>query len=278
MRKIIWLPEVWQAFFLPSKEISVKSRKLLPKPATNLKEEAIRIIASKKALKNCLNMTDPMDPLSNPVRLAILEIIFAIRNGQSKLIPNAKKYYRQIADNFGMWKLRYILEDTIFKAENEKEYDNICSILEKESHVQSKLFENICQIVEGKLIEAGIKNFEILHRKKNIFGIYQKIKIKGKNLNHIRDFFAVRIIVQTIEDCYRALHILHHLWPHYPDAFRDYIKEPKANGYQALHTTLRSLNMKTVEFQIRTKDMDMIAKFGPASHAIYKKAMRDSIN
>ena len=94
---------------------------------------------------------------------------------------------------------------------------------------------------------------------------------KQKNINHITDFFAFRILVKESEDCYKTLEAVHKLWPYYQDRVKDYIKQPKPNGYQSLHTTLLCLDSNVVEFQIRTHEMDYIAKYGAANHTLYKR-------
>lgn len=190
------------------------------------------------------------------------------------LLKAVKEKWVPLADRLGMWKLRYQLEDRWLALTHPKEHELLLTLLSKAEKIHAELFKDIKNILTHRLKAAGLKNFEILSRHKNLFGVYEKMKRKMLNINHITDLFAMRILVNTNAECYQALHVLHGLWRPYRDEIKDYIQHPKPNGYQSLHTILPSLGRQTVEFQIRTREMDHIAKYGKAAHAAYKKKVR----
>lgn len=238
-----------------------------------LLREARALISNNENLEELLKISNPLHPLGKVVATALFLVIkkFQSQAKQSfDFISDIQKYWIPLANNFGMWKTRYFLEDALFAMLDKKNYSLILSLIKKKRHVQEKLFEDISAIVSHHLEKKSLKDFEIVCRQKNIFGIYEKSLRKKKNINHVTDFFAFRIIVDKKEDCDRALGVLHQLWPHYADRFKDYIKNPKPNYYQSIHTTLFCLDCNVAEFQIRTREMDYIAKYGAANHALYK--------
>ncbi|MCF7917765.1 hypothetical protein K9L27_02055 [Candidatus Gracilibacteria bacterium] len=272
--KIILSSEVWRAYFLPSnihilKKNEYRIKEYMSDDIYNIKESVLNILGDTKELKRISDITDPLHEISQTVTLLLLEVIFLLQN--SKNISKKNIYLLTlIADNFGLWKIRYILEDEAFRIKNKDQYDITALLLQKQTEIYQKLFTDIIGIIRYQFQKSGLNDFKIVYRKKNVYGVYKKMKLKGQNINHVTDFFAFRIIVKTISECYQVLEILHHLWPHYPKKLKDYIEQPKSNQYQSIHTTLQCLQKNTVEFQIRTESMDSIAKFGPASHSLYK--------
>ena len=179
-----------------------------------------------------------------------------------------------IADQFGLWKLRYLLEDESFKTFEPEQFHLFESVVEKQIFVDKHLMLSIRAILHDALAREGLKDFSIENRVKNIYGVYRKVALKQKSINDIYDIHGFRILTATREDCYRALEVLHRLWRHYPERFKDYIAHPKANGYESIHTVVNCLENKVTEFQIRTREMDVVAASGPANHAAYKKLQR----
>ncbi len=183
----------------------------------------------------------------------------------------------KIADNFGFWQLRYELEDALFAATEPQEYALVVSLLEKQSRMHAQLFRDIETILRHAFRAGRLRNVHIEHRKKNVYGIAQKMRLKRENINHITDFFGFRIITNSTEECYRARDVLHRLWHPFPDRLKDYIATPKPNGYRSIHTTVLCLEHTIVEFQIRSREMDHFAKFGPAGHGAYKVKCRSRL-
>lgn len=178
-----------------------------------------------------------------------------------------------VADHFGLWQLRYLLEDTAFRHGDAENYDLLCSLIEKKQAAFRPLVIDITAILHHYCHRDGI-DAHITTRTKNMYGIFRKMQRKGKNINHINDLFGIRVMTEKPADCYRVLDILHRLWPPFLEEFRDYIRAPKQNGYQSIHTTVACLGGTSVEFQIRTEKMHHIARHGPASHAAYKAMSR----
>lgn len=236
-------------------------------------QTAEKLLHNVEKLSEIKKITDPKHRINKTVAAA-LEKISEIMNQPSPppaFLAEVKKYWIPIAYHFGIWKTRYSLEDRLFELTDKKNFMLMSSLVKKKQKIHEKLFKAVLQIVSHQLKKAGLSNYEITFRQKNIYGIYRKMKLKNKNINFMTDWFGIRIVVDTIPQCYKVLEVLHYLWPHYHEHFVDYIKTPKPNGYQSLHTILHCLDGQTVEFQIRTRKMDVYAEYGPAAHGIYKQ-------
>lgn len=246
-------------------------RKTSPISRKNTKAE--KLLSDEKKLNEIKKITDPRHPLNKTVAVALEKVTKMTKraNPDANFLTQVKKYWIPIASHFGAWNYRYQLEDRLFELTDKKNYMLMSSLVKKKQKIHEKLFKAVVEIVSSQLNKAGVKNFKILFRQKNIFGIYQKMKLKNKNINFMTDWFGIRIVVDTVPQCYKVLDVLHYLWPHYQEHFVDYIKNPKPNGYQSLHTILHCLDGQTVEFQIRTRKMDAVAEYGPAAHGLYKR-------
>lgn len=187
-----------------------------------------------------------------------------------KIALEAMNIYAPIADILGSWRLKWQLEDYSFKILQPNEYAKIAkhfNIDEKKN--REKYIEKTKKIVMEQAKKANIV-CSIDGRFKHFYSIYNKMQNKKKKFNEIYDVFALRVIVPTIDDCYRMLGIIHSLWKPKPRRVKDYIACPKTNNYRSLHTTVFGLNGRMTEFQIRTKEMDDEAKYGVAAHWYYK--------
>lgn len=177
--------------------------------------------------------------------------------------------YVPLTHRFGLYKLKNELEDLSFKYVNPDEYQRIVEALIE----NKKSREKYIQAVIGPLqIKMALEDFDctIQGRTKNIYSIHNKMISRGCQFEDIFDIFAVRIIVETIPECYLALGYVHNLWTPLQSRFKDYIATPKPNLYQSIHTTVIGPENKMVEVQIRTKDMDLTAEKGFAAHWAYK--------
>ncbi len=193
---------------------------------------------------------------------------------RDRQIANAKEtmeLYAPLANRLGMYSLKWELEDLSFKYLYPEDYREIVEGLDKKREERLKFIENIMQDIKKQLkiqhIEAEIKG-----RAKHLYSIYRKMKRDNCTLDQIYDLFALRIIVNSVKDCYAALGIVHDLYNPMPGRFKDYIAVPKPNMYQSLHTTLIGDKGTPFEVQIRTWDMHRIAEFGIAAHWAYKEA------
>ncbi|NPA57686.1 MAG: bifunctional (p)ppGpp synthetase/guanosine-3',5'-bis(diphosphate) 3'-pyrophosphohydrolase [Aquificae bacterium] len=178
--------------------------------------------------------------------------------------------YAPLAARLGLWKIKSELEDRAFRYTNPEEYKKITTYLAKSKEKQEEfLREEIVPKIRQILEQHGIKG-EIQYRTKHIYSIYEKTLRKGISLGDIYDIYGIRIIVDSVKDCYLTLGLIHSTWSPVPGRFKDYISLPKSNLYQALHTTVVGSGGKFVEIQIKTKQMHQIAEEGIAAHWRYK--------
>ena len=191
-------------------------------------------------------------------------------NKQKRIAQETLEIYAPIAGMLGIWRLKWQLEDLCFKylypdkfQELEQEYE-----VEKKAE-RNQYFHKIKQQLLPRLNEVNLK-YDIEVRFKHLYSIYQKMQRKDRKFDEIYDVFALRVIVPSVDDCYKALGIIHTLWRPKPNRFKDYIAVPKPNGYRSLHTTIFGPEGKAVEFQIRTQEMHEESMYGLAAHWYYK--------
>ncbi|NID15556.1 RelA/SpoT family protein [Luteibacter yeojuensis] len=175
-----------------------------------------------------------------------------------------------LANRLGIWQLKWELEDLAFRYLEPDTYRRIARLLDerradRESFIAASLAQ-LRAVLEGAGIPA-----ELAGRPKHIFSIWKKMKKKGLEFSDLYDIRAVRILVDSVGDCYAALGLVHSLWPHLPGEFDDYIARPKGNGYRSLHTAVLGPEGKTLEVQIRTHEMHRANELGVAAHWRYKE-------
>jgi RelA/SpoT family (p)ppGpp synthetase len=191
-----------------------------------------------------------------------------------RIARESLEIYAPIADRFGMHYFKNEIETLCFKNMHPTSYKKIKKQI-KDSEVDRKKFvDQSKKELLKKFHDENLVIEEINGRRKDLYSIYKKMKRKKiESITDVHDFIAIRIMVPSNEDCYRALGILHSRWRPMPGRFKDYIALPKPNGYQSLHTTLLGLGQNTMptEVQIRTKKMHLDAEFGPAAHWAYKQ-------
>jgi GTP pyrophosphokinase len=178
--------------------------------------------------------------------------------------------YAPIAQRLGISKIKIELDDLSLKYLEPEVYEDLKVKIAACREERETFVQEIAQEVAGHMKDAGIKA-EVSGRAKHFFSIYKKMVNQHKTLEQIYDLFAVRIIVDSVKDCYAALGIIHEMYKPIPGRFKDYIAMPKANNYQSLHTTLIANNGKPFEIQIRTVEMHQIAEYGIAAHWKYKE-------
>lgn len=197
---------------------------------------------------------------------------------RQRVAVESMQIYAPIADIIGSWRFKWQLEDFAFKYLNYSEYKKI----EKKFNVdEKKNREKYIEIIKKEIFKEAKKNninCYIDGRFKHFYSIYKKMNEKQKTFNEIYDVFALRIIVDNTDDCYRLLGIIHKLWKPKPRRFKDYIALPKNNQYRSLHTTVFGPNKRMTEFQIRTKEMNDEAQYGVAAHWYYKNIKEDTPN
>ncbi|MFR1971967.1 MAG: RelA/SpoT family protein [Clostridia bacterium] len=193
---------------------------------------------------------------------------------RDRQIANAREtmdLYAPLANRLGMYSLKWELEDLSFKYLYPEDYRELVEGIDKKREERLKFIDQIMQEIKVELKKQKIVA-EITGRAKHLYSIYRKMQRDNKTLDQIYDLFALRIIVNSVKDCYAALGVVHELYNPMPGRFKDYISVPKPNMYQSLHTTLIGPKGTPFEVQIRTWDMHRIAEYGIAAHWAYKEA------
>lgn len=179
--------------------------------------------------------------------------------------------YAPVASRLGMGELKARLEDLAFPLVYPREYKKTKEMLKNKYEQKEKDLIKIKHQLIEELKNNGLENFEISSRLKHLYSLFKKLLKPqiNNNINLIHDLIAIRVIVKTIEDCYRVLGIIHKMWKPVPGKISDYIAVPKPNGYQSLHTAVFTDKNKIVEIQIRTREMHERAEHGVAAHWVY---------
>lgn len=190
---------------------------------------------------------------------------------QKKISQETMDIYSPIASRLGISKIKVELDDLSLKYLKPEIYNELTAKVTERIKEGEKYVNEIVDRVSESMRNAGIEA-TVNGRVKHLFSIYKKMVNQNKSLDEIYDLFAVRVIVNSVKDCYAALGIIHEMYKPIPGRFKDYIAMPKANGYQSLHTTLIGTNGEPFEIQIRTYDMHREAEYGIAAHWKYKVA------
>lgn len=177
--------------------------------------------------------------------------------------------YAPIANRLGIGEIKGQLEDLSFKYLYPEEYKYVDNLLNKFSHAKEKFLNLAIEKVKKNLKKENISIVNIHGRIKHHYSLYKKLVKYNNELPRVYDIVAIRIIVNNITDCYAVLGIIHKLWKPLKGRIKDYIAQPKPNGYQSLHTTVFSINGEIIEFQIRSEKMHEEAEYGVAAHWIY---------
>jgi GTP pyrophosphokinase len=194
----------------------------------------------------------------------------APREQRAALARETREIYAPLANRLGIWQLKWELEDLAFRYLQPDTYAQIARALKERRDERVGFIDKFQTLLEAELAAQGIAA-EISGRPKHIYSIYRKMQRKDRGIESLYDIRAVRLLVNTVGDCYAALGIVHNLWSYIPGEFDDYIANPKENDYQSLHTAVVGPEGKTVEIQIRTYDMHRHAELGVAAHWRYKE-------
>ena len=186
--------------------------------------------------------------------------------------------YAPIAHRLGVYTIKQEIEDLALRYIDPEGYRQVAHKVGVKRVEREQQIQTIIQALREKLTEMGIKNFEIEGRPKHLYSIYRKMVIQNRHFEQIYDLIAVRVLVESVPDCYTVLGVVHTLWNQVPGRFKDFISVPKNNMYQSLHTTLiggRSIPTP-FEVQVRTYEMHRVAEYGIAAHWNYKEGAGDS--
>ncbi|WP_438957711.1 RelA/SpoT family protein [Porticoccus sp.] len=217
--------------------------------------------------------------MARDIRVMLVKLADRLHNMRTlKVLSAAKRrriaretldIYAPIAQRLGINDIRVEFEDLGFAAMYPMRHQRLRAALKSARGNRKHIVEEIKDSIEIRLGKELI-SAEVTGREKYLWSIYQKMKTKRKSFRDIMDVFAFRIVVETVDDCYRTLGVIHNLFKPVPGEFKDYVAIPKVNGYQSLHTVLIGMHGVPIEVQIRTRDMDAMANFGIAAHWLYK--------
>lgn len=192
------------------------------------------------------------------------------RDKQRRIALETIEIYAPIANRLGMNNFRVEFEDLGFSYLYPVRYRVLKDAVRKARGNRKEIVNSIESGLHARLVEEGIKPISILGREKHLYSLYRKMRLKDLSLSEIMDVYALRVIVDSVDTCYRVLGVVHNLYKPVHGRFKDYIAVPKANGYQSLHTTVLGPHGVPVEIQIRTEEMNNMAEKGIAAHWLYK--------
>jgi len=195
-------------------------------------------------------------------------------DAQRRIALETREIYAPLAHRFGMAGAKAELEDLAFKFLEPDDYRSLARKIQARRTEREEMIERLRIPLEEALREAGLTSFEVTGRPKHLWSIYKKIKRREKPFEEIYDLMAVRVLVDSVRDCYHALGVIHHIWTPLQERIKDYIASPKSNAYQSLHTTIFGPGGQLYEIQIRTREMHRTAEYGIAAHWVYKEDRR----
>jgi GTP pyrophosphokinase len=224
---------------------------------------------------------------SEDIRVLIIKLVDRLHNMQTlEHVPKEKRLriaretleiYVPVAHRLGMGRIRKELEDLAFPYVLPEEYKRVNELIKPQMKHAEEQLEKAQKTLQKRLAEEKVAaDFKTHSRIKGIYSLYTKLARKSWDPDQIHDLLAIRVVVPTVEDCYRVLGIVHSLWRPLPRRVKDYIAFPKPNGYQSLHTTVITGNQEIMEIQIRTEAMHRESEFGVASHLSYKESQSGS--
>ncbi len=218
--------------------------------------------------------------MSKDIRIIIIKLADRLHNMRTLQYQKPEKQrekaaetldiYAPLASRLGIFRLKMELDNLSLQYLEPEKYAKLVRDIDERSHSREEFIQSIVTDVSSHLTDAGI-NAKVYGRVKHYFSIYKKMAIQQKSLDEIYDLFAVRVLVNTVQDCYAVLGLIHEMYMPLPGRFKDYIAIPKANKYQSLHTTVIGKSGVPFEIQIRTYEMHRTAEYGVAAHWKYKE-------
>jgi GTP diphosphokinase / guanosine-3',5'-bis(diphosphate) 3'-diphosphatase len=235
-------------------------------------------LVSKKA-EQAENLRKLLLAISEDVRVLLVKLADRLHNMRTlDHMPEAKRLriaeetmdiYAPLAGRMGMQGMREELEEIAFRFINPEAYRavtaRLAEIFERNKDVLSEIEKALSALFEKHALKASVKS-----RQKKPWSVFRKMEAKALSFEQLSDIFGFRVVVESVEDCYRALGAIHTTWSMVPGRFKDYISTPKQNDYRSIHTTIVGPSRQRVELQIRTREMNKIAEYGVAAHSIYK--------
>ena len=234
---------------------------------------------SNKSESQAENLQKMVLAMSKDIRVIVVKLadrlhnmrtlLYLDREKQLRIAKETLEIYAPIAHRIGMNNLYRELEDLAFKTIYPKRYERLTAAVKKNRGGQKRIFKKIQKEMSDRLLNEGIASL-VEGREKHIYSIYRKMKERKRSFEEIMDVYAIKIIVDSAENCYRTLGHIHNMYKPVRGRFKDYIAIPKSNGYQSIHTGVIALQGIPVEIQIKTQEMNDMAENGIASHWLYK--------
>jgi GTP pyrophosphokinase len=225
------------------------------------------------------NVRKMMIAMAEDIRVLLIKLADRLHNMRTLQVFSRQKQeqkanetleiYAPLAHRLGVHRIKWELEDLSFKALHPRRFEEIRHLVEKREGERQEYIEQVSSEALAKLREMKIKA-DVAGRPKHLYSVYEKMVLRGKEFNEIYDLVGIRVLVESVRDCYAALGALHALWRPVPGRFKDFIAMPKFNMYQSLHTTVIGPEGRPLEIQIRTHQMHLTAEYGIAAHWRYK--------
>jgi GTP pyrophosphokinase len=229
------------------------------------------------------NVRKMMVAMARDIRVLLIKLADRLHNmrtadalpadRQRRMATETLEIYAPLANRLGVDRIKWELEDLSFLTLYPKRYQEIGALVEQREGERQEYIERVSKMVDARMREAKLKA-DVEGRPKHLYSVYEKMVLRGKEFSEIYDLVGIRVLVDSIRDCYGALGAIHALWTPVPGRFKDYIASPKFNMYQSLHTTVVALEGRQIEIQIRTQQMHRTAEYGIAAHWRYKEGSR----
>ncbi len=241
-------------------------------------------LVTKKA-EQAENFRKLLIAISSDVRVLLIKLADRLHNMRTLefVKPSTRKriseetmdIYAPLAGRMGMQWMRDELEDLCFRWLHEEAYFTLTQKLSEMREHNKGLVEEIEDELRSQLIDNKF-NAVVSHREKKAYSVWRKMEHKQISLEQLSDIYGFRVIVRSVDECYRVLGLVHRTWQAVPGRFKDYISNPKQNDYRSIHTSVVGPRFQRVELQIRTKEMNRVAEYGIAAHALYKDEVEET--
>lgn len=242
-------------------------------------------LVSKKAVQ-AENLRKLLLAISDDVRVLLVKLADRLHNMRTlgvmredkrlRIAEETMDIYAPLAGRMGMQDMREELEELAFRYINPEAWravtDRLAELMEKNRGLLGKIEKDLAALFEEKGLTADVSS-----RQKKPWSVFRKMETKGLSFEQLSDIFGFRVIVDNVDDCYKALGVIHRTWSMVPGRFKDYISTPKQNDYRSIHTTIIGPSRQRVELQIRTRAMDDVAEYGVAAHSIYKDGRSNTV-